>query len=192
MGQMLARNPGSYTFAFKSLPGVPADSDTTLTENQALAINSMTASVPGPGSKSGNFYKTVAGQNWIFPGSTPSGVSGSFKFADLVIGVDWLQTNMQSDVAAVIAGLPKLPYTNIGMGLLRQAIYARLSLASSAAYGLVVPDGADPTRPILITVPNVSTLTPQQRASRGVTGITWSCGLQGAVETVVVTGTLIP
>jgi hypothetical protein len=192
MGQMLAMNPGSYTMAFKSLPLVPADSDTTLTEGQAQAINSMTASTPGPGGKSGNFYKTVAGQNWIFPGSTPSGVSGSFKFADLVIGVDWLQTNMQADVAAVIAGLPKLPYTNIGMSLIKHAIYARLSLASSQQYGLIVPDGADPTRPIKITVPDVSSLTPQQRASRGVTGITWSAGLQGAIETAVVTGTLIP
>ena len=192
MGQMLAMNPGSYTMAFKSLPLVPADSDTTLTEGQAMVLNTMSASTPGPGGKSGNYYKTVAGQNWIFPGSTPSGVSGSFKFADLVIGVDWLQTNMQADVAAVIAGLPKLPYTNIGMSLIKNAIYARLSLASSPQYGLIVPDGSDPTRPIKITVPDVSTLTPQQRASRGVTGITWSAGLQGAIETAKVQGTLLP
>lgn len=192
MGQMLAMNPGSYTMAFKSLPLVPADSDTTLTEGQAMVLNTMSASTPGPGGKSGNYYKTIAGQNWIFPGSTPDGVSGSFKFADLVIGVDWLQTNMQADIAAVIAGMPKLPYTNVGMSLIKNAIYARLSLASSAQYNLIVPDGSDPTRPITITVPNVSSLTPQQRASRGVTGITWSAGLQGAVETAVVTGTLLP
>ena len=192
MGQILAMNPGSYTFAYKQLPLVPADSDTTLTEGQAMALNTMSASTPGPGGKSGNYYKTVAGQNWLFPGTTPDGVSGSFKFADLVIGVDWLQTNMQADVAAVIAGLPKLPYTNIGMSLIKHAIYARLSLASSPQYGLIVPDGSDPTRPIVVTVPNVSNLTPQQRASRGVTGITWSAGLQGAIETATVTGTLLP
>jgi uncharacterized protein DUF3383 len=192
MSQVLAMNPGSYTLAYKQMPLVPADSDTTLTETQALNLNSMTASNPGPGAKSGNYYKTVAGQNWLFPGSTPDGVGGSFKFMDLVIGVDWLQTNLQADVAAVIAGLPKLPYTNIGMAMIKHAIYARLSLASSPQYGLIVPDGSDPTRPIVVTVPNVSNLTPQVRASRGVAGITWSAGLQGAIETAVVTGTLLP
>lgn len=186
-GQALAMNPGSYTLAYKSLPTVPADSDTTLTESQALALNSMSAGNPGPGGKSGNYYKTVAGQNWLFPGTAPSG-----RFFDLTIGIDWLQTRMQAAVAAAIAGLPKLPFTDFGIGAIKDAIDGVLRLGSTPQYGLILPDGQDPKRPILVNVPTAASLTSAQRATRNVPGITFSAGLQGAIETTIVTGVLIP
>jgi hypothetical protein len=186
-GQALAMNPGSYTLAYKSLPGVPADSDTTLTEAQAMALNSMTAASPGPGAKNGNYYKTVAGQNWLFPGTAPSG-----RFFDLTIGIDWLQTRIQAAVAAAIAGLPKLPFTDFGIGAIGDAIYGVLLLGSTPQYGLILPNGQDAARPIKVTVPTAASLTSAQRATRNVPGITFSAGLQGAIETTTVIGTLTP
>ena len=186
-GQALAMHPGSYTLAYKTLPGVPADSDTTLTEAQAMGLNTMTAATPGPGGKNGNYYKTVSGQNWLFPGTCPSG-----RFMDLTIFIDWLQTRMQAAVAAVIAGLPKLPFTDFGIGAIGDAVRAVLILGSTPAYGGILPDGQDPTRPILVTVPTAASLTSAQRATRNVPGISFSAGLQGAIETTTVQGSLIP
>lgn len=186
-GQALAMNPGSYSLAYKSQPLVPADSDTTLTEAQAMALNTMTASTPGPGGKNGNYYKTVAGQNWLFPGTTPGG-----RFADLTIGIDWLQVNMQADVAAVLASLPKLPFTDYGIGLIKDAIDARLRLASTSAFGLVLPDGQDPKRPIKVTVPTAASIGSTDRGNRNVPNISWSAGLAGAIETATITGQLLP
>lgn len=186
-GQALGLNPGSYTLAYKSLPNVPADSDTTLPEGQALALNTMTPLTPGSGGKNGNYYKTVAGQNWLNPGTTPSG-----QFADLTIGIDWLQVNMQADVAAVLASLPKVPFTDFGIGLIRDAIDARLRLASSPTFGLVLPDGQDPKRPISVVVPKASAVSTTDRQNRNVPNITWSAGLAGAIQTATITGSLQP
>lgn len=188
-GNLLARNPGSYTAAYKGQPGVPADSDTTLTEGQALAINSMTASSPGSGTKNGNYYKAQGNLNFLWPGVSPSG-----DFIDTTIGIDWLQTHMQADVLAVIAGQPKLPYSNVGLGLIKQAIDARLRLASTPAYGLVLPDGQDPTRPIAVTVQPVADIATADRAERNVpsSALFWSAGLQGAIQTAGIAGQLVP
>lgn len=181
----LSQIPGSYTVAYKNEPDVPADSDTTLTENQALAINTMTASNPGPGGKFGNYYKTVSGQNWLFPGCAPSG-----QFFDLTIGLDWLVVNMQAAVAATIAGLPKLPFDAFGLGAIGDAMMG--VLVQGAANGFLLATGADPARPLVVNVPLVSSFTPTQRASRNVSGFTFSAGLAGAIETANVIGSLIP
>jgi len=186
-GQLLAMNPGSYTAAYKTMPGVPADTPTTLTEAQSQALNTMSAATPGPGGKNGNYYANVAGENWLFPGTCPSG-----RFVDLTIGIDWLQTRMQAAVAAAIAGLPKLPFTDNGIGAVKDAIDGVLRLGSTPAYGLILPDGQDPARPIVVTVPTAASLTSAQRATRNLPGVSFSAGLQGAIETTTVRGTLIP
>ena len=187
-GQLLAANAGSLALSYKTQPGVPADSDTTLPEGQALALNSMTASTPGVGGKAGNFYKTVAGQNWLLWGCAPGG-----QFFDLTIGIDFLQTRMQAAVAAAIAGLPKLPMTDLGIGAIKDAIDGVLRMMSSPlTYNFILPDGQDPLRPIKVNVPTAASLTATQRAQRAVPGITWSAGLTGAIDTAVISGTLNP
>jgi hypothetical protein len=191
-GNALARNPGSYTMGFMTLPGVPADSPTTLTEAQQLALNSMTASSPGPGAKNGNWYADTAGENIIFPGTAPSG-----RFFDLTILVDWLYVTMQQRVFGVLtaqAAQGKLPYTDIGLGLLGDAIKGVLLLGSTPAYGGILPNGVDPLRPISVIVTPVADIDVTDRANRNVPAgaLTWSAGIAGAVETVTVQGTLLP
>ena len=186
-GQLLGMSPGSYTAAYKSLPLVPADSDTTLTESEALVINSMTASNPGPGGKYGNYYKSVAGQNWLWPGCAPSG-----QFFDITIGVDWLALQIQAAVASTLASQPKVPFDDFGLHAIGNAILGVLNLAASPRYKLLLPNGQDPARPLQVNIPTAASLTPAQRASRNVSGFTWSAGLEGAVQTAFITGKLIP
>ena len=184
---MLSQNPGSAVAAYKSQPGVPADTDTTLPESYALNINSMTAGNPGPGGKYGNYYKTVAGQNWLWPGCAPSG-----EFIDIYIGQTALNLAIQQAVAVVLAGLPKVPFDDFGLGLIGTAIEGVLRLYSTTQYNFILPDGQDPTRPINVVVPKASSLTSAQRASRDVTGFAWSAGLQGAILNAAIQGSLIP
>jgi hypothetical protein len=186
-GQALAMNPGSYTLAYKTLPLVPADSDTTLPEGAALVINTMTAAVPGPGGKNGNYYKTTAGENWLWPGCAPSG-----QFFDLTIGLDSLALAIQQAVAATLAGLPKVPFDDFGLKLIGTAIRNVLVLYSQAQYQFILPDGQDPARPIQVNTPTAASLTSAQRATRDVSGFSWSAGLQGAIQNAVLNGKLIP
>ena len=185
--QAFAMNPGSYTLGYKTLPLVPADSDTTLTEGEALTINSMTASNPGPGGKSGNYYKTTAGKNWLWPGVAPSN-----QFFDLTIGCDWLKLQIQAAVATVLSSGPKVPFDDFGLQKIGAAIQGVLQLGASPQYGFLLPNGADPQRPLVVNTPKAASLTPSQRASRDVSGFTWSAGLQGAIQTAVVNGQLLP
>ena len=184
---MLSQNPGSAVAAYKSQPGVPADSDITLPESFALNINSMTASNPGPGGKYGNYYKTVAGQNWLWPGCAPSG-----EFMDIFIGTTSIGIAIQQAVAIVLAGLPKVPFDDFGLGLIGTAIEGVIRLYSTTQYNFILPDGQDPLRPIRVIVPKASSLTSAQRAARDVSGIAWSAGLQGAIQNAGIQGTLIP
>lgn len=169
----LGQAPGSYTLAYKNKPGVPADTDTTLTETQALILNTYTASSPGTGGKNGNYYKTVSGQNWTWPGVTPSG-----QFLDLTIGVDWLQVNLQADVAQAISQQPKLPLTDSGIGILGDVIEARMITASAPPYNLI-----DATRGITVTKPTAASLSPANRAARNVAGLSVQAYLQSAAQT---------
>lgn len=184
---MLSQNPGSTVAAYKSQPGVPADSPITLPEANALAINSMTATNPGPGGKFGNYYKTTAGQNWLWPGCVPSG-----QWMDIIIGATAVNLAVQQAVASVLAGLPKVPFDDFGLGLIGTAIEAVLRLFSTSQYNFILPDGQDPARPISVLIPKASSLTSAQRASRDVTGFAWSAGLQGAALNAKIAGTLLP
>jgi hypothetical protein len=186
-GQLLAMNPGSYTATYKALPGVPADNDTTLNATERSALNTMTASDPGTGGKNGNYYVNADNVFTVWPGSTPSG-----QFCDLSIGVDALNPAIQVALVETLASLPKVPLDNFGIGLLGDAVTGVLNLYASPAYNFILPSGADPTRPLVVNVPDVSDLTPAQRASRNISGITWSAGIQGAIETATVAGELLP
>ena len=179
-GLMLSANPGSKAAAYKSQVGVPADTDVTLTETQALAINGMTAGAPGPSGKKGNYYKTTSGLNLLYPGCEPSG-----QWIDVTIGIDWLQVNLQADVLAVLAGFPKIPLTDAGLAIIGNTIMNRLKIAASPAYGLI-----DGTQPIIVDVPKAASLLPTDRAARNVPGITWQASIAGAIVTLTITGTL--
>lgn len=186
MGYALGRNPGSYAFGYKALQGVTADSDSSLSESQALALNTMTASSPGSGGKNGNYYRTVAGQNFVWPGVCPNG-----EFADVAIGADWLQVNVQADVLDAIIGLPKVPFTDFGIGIIRAAIKGRLVIAASPAFGLLDPARID-SAPYGVFVPTAASVPQTQRANRNLPNVSWEAGLAGAILTTTIGGTIVP
>jgi hypothetical protein len=186
-GQMLAMAPGSATVVYKELPGVPADNDQTLSIGERLVINTMTAAVPGTGGKNGNFYADVDGLFTVWPGATPSG-----QFLDLTLGLNWLGPQIQLATVEALASLPKIPFDDFGIGAVGDAIRGQIVIASQAPYNFILPSGQDPARPITVTLPTAASLTSAQRATRSLPAIPWSAGLQGAIQTAVVNGTLIP
>jgi len=169
---LLADDPGSYQASYRSLAGVPADSDQTLTETQQLVLNTASTSQPGTGGKNGNWYKSVAGVNVSFPGVTPDG-----EWIDNIILIDWLQSNMAADIFAVRAGLKKLPYTDGGIGLVAQAIRTRLVIAASPPYQGIQLET------IVVTVPKAADVSVIDKNNRDLTGISWSAEVSGGVNT---------
>lgn len=173
-GYALGQQPGTYTIAYKQLAGVLADGDTSLTETQALILNTMTTSSPGPGGKNANYYKGANGTAFLWPGCTPKG-----NFVDLVIWMDWLQINIQSAILNLFLSNPRVAYTQFG---LRQVYDAILSVYNTAFNN----GSADPTQPFTINVPTLASITQASKSSRDLPNVSGTIHYSNAIQTTEV------
>jgi hypothetical protein len=118
----------TITLMFKQEPGVMPE---TLTPTQKAALDG----------KRCNYLATVSnGFTMIF-----NGITGSGRFFDEVMGLDWLKANLQNDVFTALATpATKIPQTDKGVQVLVKAMSKTLDLA--VRNGLLAPgvwNGAD-------------------------------------------------
>lgn len=164
-GVMLPQDPGSATFAFKTLNGITAD---VLTGGQKAAAKA----------KNLNTYTTLGGINVTQWGQDPDG-----GYTDIVVGTDWLYARMQEAIYGVFAASKKIPYTDSGVDTIRNVINSVLKLGISKGFLAAVPS-------FTITAPKVADIDPAQRANRNLPDVTWTATLAGAIHSVVVGGVL--
>jgi hypothetical protein len=162
-GACLPLDPGSETWAYKTLAGVDAVTLTATQRTNALA-------------KKANTYTTIAGLN-----STEKGTVAGNEFIDVIRFRDWLQANMQADVYSVIKGAKKIPFTNAGIAAIEAAIRARLQLGIEAG-GL----SSDPAP--AVSVPDAADVSDADKSARTLTGVKFDATLAGAIQAVTVTG----
>ena len=171
LASQLALTPGSNTWAFKALSGISAD---VLTDAQrAACIGVPVAQVVG---KNANIYTQVGGVN-----VTQMGTTGSGQFIDVTVGLDWLQSAIQTNVWAAMSNVAKVPYTDVGTAAMIAQVTA--AIQQGGRNGLI-----DLTSPITVTAPKVATVPQNQRAGRVAPAITFGCRLQGALHGVTVNG----
>lgn len=173
MGQMLPTTPGASNWAYKTLVG--STPDVLTAAQQSALIGTPEAGIPG---KNVNIYQTIAGvsitqMGWMIGG----------QYIDITIGLDWLQTTIQSNIYAALVAQAKIPYTDIGTSILLSAVRSAIDLG--VTNGLI-----DGTSPISVTAPAVLSVPQSQRTNRIAPLITFSCRLQGAFDSVIVNGTV--
>lgn len=173
MGGQLPATPGSNDWAYKTLVGITPDS---LTATQVSTV--VGSPIAGTAGKNGNIYTSVGG----IP-VTQQGITVSGQYIDITIGLDWLQKTMQANIYAAIVNATKIPYTDAGVAILISAV--RATIDQGVSNGLI--DGATA---IVITAPGVLTVPTNQRANRIAPTITFTCRLAGAVQSVLVSGTV--
>lgn len=162
-GNFLPRAPGTWTLKFKSLVGIAADA---LTDTKVTIAKA----------KNANIYTTVAGA-----GMLEEGVVASGEFLDVIVGIDWIHANMQSDIFQALRDSPKLPYTNAGAGVVEAIIRTRLQLAITNSILAADPAPA-------VVVPLVSEQDPADKSVRRLGGITFKATLAGAVHATTING----
>lgn len=173
IGGQLPQVPGSNNWAYKTLFGCTPD---VLTANQqVILIGDPVAGVPG---KNVNIYQTVGGVN-----ITQMGTMAGGQFIDITVGVDWLESTIQTNVFTALVQANKIPYTDNGVAILISAVKAAIDLG--VTNGLI-----DGNSPISVTAPAVLSVPANQRANRIAPTITFSCRLAGAVNAVIVNGTV--
>lgn len=165
IGYQLQEQPGSNTWAYKSLSGVTVSK---LSDTEATNIKS----------KNGNTYESVGGQSVTVGGKMFGG-----EWIDVMVFVDWLEARMTERLWFRMANAKKIPYTAAGATIIESEIRAQLN------DGIRVGGLADSPSPI-VRVPDVLSVAPNLRAQRIFEGITFEARLAGAIHFVKIKGTV--
>ena len=168
MGNQFAFAPGQATNAFKTLPQVPVD---TLTETEWLNINT----------NGGNSYSSqTGGSGYTYNGITPSG-----EFFDIVRGLDWTNSQIQLGLLYLMANAPKVSFDDPGIARVESTIRGILKTASKAPYNILATSPA-----FTVTVPTAASVDSTNKGNRNLPNVSWTGVLAGAIQGVVVNGTV--
>lgn len=165
VGYQLQEQPGSNTWAYKTLQGFTVS---RLSDTESKNIQG----------KNGNTYETVGGLNTTIGGKMFGG-----EWIDVMVFVDWLEQRMKERLWFRMANSKKIPYTSAGAAIIEAEIRAQLNDGIRAG-GL-----AESPAPI-VTVPDVLSVAANLRAQRIFEGITFEARLAGAIHFVKIRGTV--
>jgi len=162
-GLILPKDPGTATWAWKQLSGVPTD-NLNSAERGALEDKRVT------------YYVMLAGNPITFEGAT--GQLG--VFIDIIRAQDWLTFRIAEDMVARLASVDKVPYVG-GDAIIEQLLRSRLDIAVDRQ--VIAADYE-------VTVPPASEQQESDRADRIYRDVTFRAQLTGAVHRVEIRGTL--
>lgn len=167
--------PGAETWALKRLGSV---SPSKLSATQSQTIKA----------KGGNTFEFFQPQIALTsPGKTAAG-----EWIDVIRFRDWLKDYMQTSLVQMIINRDKVPYTDGGIQLIKNNVYA--SLREGVRVGGIAPDEVDAltgkTVPgFVLTAPRASEVDAVQKASRTLK-MSFVARLAGAIHAVEITGSL--
>lgn len=173
--KFLSYKPGSELWAYKSLSTVEAQSLST-TDISSLESRNV------------SYYTTIGSQAMVQGGKVSAG-----EWIDTIRFRDWLKTQIQQNVINLLLSLPKVPYTDPGIGLVQNAVTAALD-AGVEAGGIARPSSDEKTGTVTpsytITVPKAAELDAATRKTRVLPKVKWTARLAGALIAVEIGGTL--
>jgi hypothetical protein len=165
IGYQLQEQPGSNTWAYKTLTGFAVSS---LSDTESKNIQA----------KNGNTYERIAGRNTTVGGKMFGG-----EWIDVMVFVDWLEQRMKERLWFRMSNSKKIPYTAAGAAIIEAEIRAQLNDGIRAG-GL-----AENPAPI-VRVPDVLSVSANLRAQRIFEGIEFEARLAGAIHFVKIRGTV--
>lgn len=174
LGGQLPQTPGASTWKFKPMVGITPDFFTGNSRNRLIGA-------PGVSNGKGcNIYENVGGAN-----ITQNGIMVGGQFIDITVGIDWLESTMQTNIYALLVNAPKIPYTDKGVSIIENAVLQTLKQGSDdGGTGLL-----DSTSIVVTTIP-VLDVPSNTRAQRILPSgsVKFSARLTGAFHNVIVNG----
>lgn len=165
--------PGSITWEFKTLAGVP------VTERRHFGSAGETGFTEIK-AKGGNYYRQVKGLNLTLGGSQ----AASGEYLDVMHGSDWLHSRIQENVLALLANADKVPYTDGGVDQVRSEILAVLRQGIRNGFLAESP-------PPFVTAPLVADVSATDKAARSLPDVEFEATLAGAVHYTTIAGRLV-
>jgi hypothetical protein len=165
LGAGFPYDPGSLTFKFLRLAGVPS---TPLTDTQIANLQS----------KNCNFYTDFGGVSITAEGKVAAG-----EFIDVIRDRDWFQSRLQTRVYSALINARKVPFTDAGIAAVEAEVRAQLAEAISAGFLTASP------APV-VTVPLASQVASIDKAARRLKTIQFNATLAGAIHLATISGTI--
>lgn len=163
-GKLFPEEPGSVNWAYKTIAGV-----TSYNLDSAERTNIL--------DKNGNIYTQTAGVD-----ITENGRMASGEWVDVIRGLDWLEARLQEAVFSELVNSKKIPYTDDGVTVIGGIVEGVLNKA--VAQGILVAGS------IVVTTPLVADIDLTDKANRILPDVEFTANLQGAINTVVINGTV--
>lgn len=161
-GKMFPKDPGSATWAFKTLAGVATYGLTSSQFTQGLGRNA-------------NLYVNVAGVS-----ITKNGTVGTGEYLDVMHGIDWLKARIQNLIFTPIAQLDKVPFTDAGVQVIVGQL--RAALEEGVSVNLLAADSIE------ITYPKVADVSAINKAARLLPDVKFTATLAGAIHKTEIDG----
>lgn len=173
--RFLSYDAGSETWVNKSLASV---STSNFTDTEIDTIDKDPAS----------YYIQVGDTGLVQGGKVRAG-----EWIDVIRFRDWLKNDMQLRILNLLVKRPKVPYTDKGIGLVRNQMIA--SLKEGTRRGGIAEDQYNSDDELIpgftTSVPLAADLSDTQRKSRILEDCTFSAILAGAIHVVNVNGSLV-
>jgi len=165
-GGLLPKDPGSVTWKFKRLSGVP------IYTVSATEISNIEG-------KDCNYYTDVG----LPLGITQQGVTSAGEFIDITRGTDWLRQRLQERIFSQLANQDKIPYTDIGVGVIEAEVRAQLREGIANDFLAATPEP-------VVTVPLVADISTVDKANRFLPDVNFEATLAGAIHSVQINGVI--
>ena len=164
MGEGFPYDPGTSTWAYKTLRGVTSDK---LTGNQEIALKN----------KNCNYYMVVGGVAITQEGKVASG-----EWIDIIIGTDWIEARLREAVYSALVNNRKVPYDDTGIAVIEGLVKGVLNEAASR--GILQADS------IQVTVPRYADIPMADKLARHLPDVKFTALYQGAIHRVTINGTI--
>lgn len=164
MGEGFPYEPGTSTWAYKSLKGVTPDSITGAKESALQGKNC-------------NYYSEVGGVNITQEGKVASG-----EWIDIIIGTDWIEARLREAVYSALVNNRKIPYDDSGITLIEGLVKGVLNQAAAA--GILQADS------IVVTVPRYADIPQADKLARRLPDVKFTALYQGAIHRTTINGTI--
>lgn len=159
---------GTFTFTFKQLNGILASNYTTTEVNTIHTAN-------------GNTYIQEGGVNITSNGKATSG-----EYADIIQSQHYLDARIAENIFGLLVRMPKVPFDYNGVALTVAEVEKAIKAAPS---GMIARDAAGKLL-YMVTAPDVTTISTNDKALRSLPNVSWTVTLAGAIENVTLQGVL--
>ena len=162
-GVILPKDPGSYTAMFKTLASITVDLLTDTQSTNALAKNC-------------NVYQEIGGVSIVREGKVAEG-----EYIDIIVFVDWLQARMTERLYSRFVNLPKIPFTDAGIGIVEADIKAQLQEGVNRG-------GLSASPAFTVTVPKAIDVSSADKIARLLPDVSFLAYLAGAIHSTTING----